>query len=292
MNILKYTKFFVIISCLLIVSGLVIITIFGFKTSIEYTGGAVIKFKKFDNYQENINELKNKVGFDQKDVYEEGNSVVLKISDTENTKIQSIISNFKEINSQVEITDVEVIGSSMGIEFAKNSFLAVVVSLIAILLYVAYSFNSLSDKISSWYFGLAAIIAIFHDVLAVVSFFSLAGFLYNLEIDALFLTALLTIVGFSINDTIVIFDRFRENLKKYDNTKSLPEIFNLSIFETLNRSIITSFIVVIIMFSLFLFGSGSIKYFALALVIGILTGTYSSIFIATPIVLFLKKVKK
>lgn len=292
MNILKYTKFFVLLSALLIVTGLTIISIFGFKTSIEYTGGSVIQFKKFDNYQEKINELKNKSSFEQKDLYLEGESVVLKISDTDNNKIQNIISNFKVIYPKVEITDVEVIGSSMGIEFAKNSFLAVVVSLIAILLYVAYSFNGLSEKISSWYFGVAAIIAIFHDILAVVSFFSLAGFLYNVEIDALFLTALLTIMGFSINDTIVIFDRFRENLNKYNNSKSLTEIFNLSIFETLNRSIITSFIVVIVMFSLFLFGAGSIKYFSLALVIGILIGTYSSIFIATPVVLFLKKVKK
>jgi len=106
------------------------------------------------------------------------------------------------------------------------------------------------------------------------------------------LTALLTIIGFSINDTIVVFDRIRENLKKYENSKTLVEIFNLSIFETLNRSIITSFTVIIIMFALYLLGAGSIKYFSLALVIGIAFGTYSSIFIASPIVLFLKKARK
>jgi preprotein translocase subunit SecF len=292
MNILKYTKFFIVFSLTLILLGLGTIITYGFKTSIEYTGGSVIQFKHFEGFGKKIDELNQKIEFELKDLYEKDGVVVLKISDTDNSKIQNLITEFKIIHPGLEVTDISVIGSSMGIEFAKNSFLAVVISLLAILLYVAYSFNSLSEKVSSWYLGLAALIALFHDILAVVSFFSLAGYFYNLEIDALFLTALLTIVGFSINDTIVVFDRFRENLKKYENTKSLSEIFNLSIFETLNRSIITSFVVVIVMFSLFLFGSGSLKYFSLALVVGILTGTYSSIFVATPVVLFLKKVKK
>ena len=145
------------------------------------------------------------------------------------------------------------------------------------------------NNIPSWQFGLATLVAMFHDVLIVISFFSLMGYFYGVEIDSLFLTALLTIIGFSVNDTIVVFDRIRENLIKYNNKMSFYEISNLSIFETLNRSLITSFTVILIMFALYLLGGESIKYFSLALVVGITAGTYSSIFIATPFVLIINK---
>jgi preprotein translocase subunit SecF len=279
-------------SVILIISGLAIIFIYGFKTSIEYTGGSVIKVSGLIDFKNKVSQVSQDLNFEVKDLYESGNLVVLKTSETDNQKVQKIVSSLKGISNDVKVTDIEVIGSSVGIEFAKNSFLALVISLMGIILYVAYSFSPVSERISSWYFSVAAIVAIFHDVLAVTSFFSIAGYLYNIEIDALFLTALLTIIGFSINDTIVVFDRIRENLKKYENSKTLVEIFNLSIFETLTRSIITSFTVIIIMFALYLLGAGSIKYFSLALVIGIAFGTYSSIFIASPIVLFLKKARK
>lgn len=292
MKLLNYTKYFASLSILLIVIGIFLIYSYGFKTSIEYTGGSTFNISNFAEYEQKLISLSQKLNFEIKELYEADNFIYLKISETENYKIQDISKEIRLLDKDIQITDLEVIGSSVGIEFAKNSFIALVVALIGIIFYVAYSFNGVSEKISSWYFGGAAIAAIFHDVLIVISFFSLAGYLYNVEIDALFLTALLTIAGFSINDTIVVFDRIRENLIKYGNQKNYEEIFNISIFETLNRSLITSFTVVIIMFSLFLFGSGTIKYFSLALVIGITAGTYSSIFIASPLVLFLKKLKK
>lgn len=292
MNILKYTKIFMFLSVLIISVGLGIIFVYGFKTSIEYTGGSVIEIKEFPNYEEKLQNITKSLGIEIKELYVAEGNINLKTSETRNEKVQELVSKIRSASENVVIENIDVVGSSIGVEFAKNSFLAFVIALLGIILYIAYSFNSTSDKISSWYFGIAAIVAIFHDVLAVTSFFSLAGYLYNVEVDALFLTALLTIAGFSINDTIVVFDRIRENLTKYENSKTLVQIFNLSIFETLNRSIITSFTVIIIMFALFLFGAGSIKYFSLALVIGIAFGTYSSIFIASPIVLFLKKVRK
>jgi preprotein translocase subunit SecF len=279
------------ISLILIGLGLSIIIFFGFKTSIEYTGGSVIKFTTFPNYIEKSKELSNQYNFRIVELFERESLIHLKTNETDANKIQEIISRLRE-QEGVVISDIEVIGSSVGLEFAKNSFLAFVIALLGIFLYITYSFKNISDKIPSWNFGIAAIVAIFHDILIVVSFFSLAGYLFNVEIDALFLTSLLTIAGFSINDTIVVFDRIRENLLKYQNSKSYVEVFNISILETLNRSLITSFTVIIIMFSLFLLGAGTIKYFALSLVIGISVGTYSSIFIASPLVLLLQKFKK
>lgn len=292
MNILKYSRLFMLASIILISTGLFIIFTFGFKASIEYTGGSVIKLSNLENYDQKIREISKDSNFSIIELYERDSLIYLKTPETNNDKVSEIVNKIKGLSSNVNVSDIEVIGPSVGIEFAKNSFLALVISLVGIILYVAYSFKGISSQISSWYFGIAAIIAIFHDVLAVTSFFSLAGYFYNVEIDSLFLTALLTIAGFSINDTIVVFDRIRENITKYEKSKSLVEIFNLSIFETLNRSIITSFTVIIIMFALFLFGGGTIRYFSLALVIGIGFGTYSSIFVASPIVLFLKKVRK
>jgi len=292
MNILKYTKIFMFLSLLTIVVGLVIIFVFGFKSSIEYTGGAVIKFKEQENLEVKLQEVSKDLNFEIRESFTRDGLLHLKISETDNNRIQEITSKIKSDMPEVLITDIEVIGASVGLEFAKNSFLALAFAFLGIILYVAYSFSSVSEKISSWYFGIGAIVAILHDILIVTAFFSIAGYFFNVEIDALFLTALLTIMGFSINDTIVVFDRIRENLVKYESSKNLIQIFNLSIFETLNRSIITSFTVIIIMFALFLLGAGSIKYFSLALVIGIAAGTYSSIFIASPIVLFLKKVRK
>jgi preprotein translocase subunit SecF len=293
MNILKYTKYFVSLSVFFICIGIYIIFTYGFKTSIEYTGGTVVKFKTSDiEFTNNPNFQNISTKFDVKEISKEEDIFSIKISETQSQQVQEFTLTLQENIAEIEIVDIEVVGSSVGIEFAKNSFLALIIALTGIILYVAYSFNGISEKVSSWYFGTASIIAIFHDLLLVISFFSLAGFLFNVEIDALFLTALLAIIGFSINDTIVVFDRIRENLIKHDKSKSLLEIFNVSISETLNRSITTSFTVIIIMFSLFLMGSGSIKFFALALVIGIAAGTYSSIFIATPMVLLLNKVRK
>jgi len=293
MNILKYTKLFVLSSVLIIVSGFYVIAKYGFKASIEYTGGSVLTFKIKDQFDENL--FRNSVtsiGIENFELFRRNQFIELKISESESAKVIEITNRILQANSNLNLESSETVGPSMGVEFAKNSFLAIIFSLISIVIFITYSFYNLPSGLSSWKFGVAAIVAMLHDVLIVLAFFSLGGYFFNLEIDALFLTALLTIIGFSINDTIVIFDRIRENLLKYGQKMELTEISNLSIFETLNRSLITSFTVILIMFSLYLLGGESIKYFSLSLVVGITAGTYSSIFIATPFALFLNKISK
>lgn len=293
MNILKYTKLFVLSSVLIIVSGFYVIAKYGFKASIEYTGGSVLTFKIKDQFDENL--FRNSVtsiGIENFELFRRNQFIELKISESESAKVIEITNRILQANSNLNLESSETVGPSMGVEFAKNSFLAIIFSLISIVIFITYSFYNLPSGLSSWKFGVAAIVAMLHDVLIVLAFFSLGGYFFNLEIDALFLTALLTIIGFSINDTIVVFDRIRENLLKYGQKMELTEISNLSIFETLNRSLITSFTVILIMFSLYLLGGESIKYFSLSLVVGITAGTYSSIFIATPFALFLNKISK
>jgi preprotein translocase subunit SecF len=290
MKILNYSKLLIAISLLIIISGIFIISTFGFKTSIEYTGGTVFSFNS--TRQEDLSSIKGllkELGFETSEVSQDNQLVKIKVSETNADKVVEIKDKILSSNKDFKLEGIETVGSSMGIEFAKNSFIALVLSLLGILVFVTYSFYNLPNNIPSWQFGLATLVAMFHDVLIVISFFSLMGYFYGVEIDSLFLTALLTIIGFSVNDTIVVFDRIRENLIKYNNKMSFYEISNLSIFETLNRSLITSFTVILIMFALYLLGGESIKYFSLALVVGITAGTYSSIFIATPFVLIINK---
>ncbi len=288
MKILNYSKLLIAISLLIIISGIYIISTFGFKTSIEYTGGTVFSFNS--SKQEDLISIKSllkELGFETSDVSQDKQLIKIKVSETNPDRVVELKDKILAFNKDLKLEGIETVGSSMGIEFAKNSFIAIVLSLLGILVFVTYTFYNLPNNIPSWQFGLATLGAMFHDVLIVISFFSLMGYFYGVEIDSLFLTALLTIIGFSVNDTIVVFDRIRENLIKYNNKMSFYEIANLSVFETLNRSLITSFTVILIMFSLYLLGGESIKYFSLALVVGIAAGTYSSIFIATPFVLFI-----
>lgn len=290
MKILNYSKLLIAISLLIITSGIFIISTFGFKTSIEYTGGTVFSFNS--SRQEDLNSIKSLLkesGSETSEVSQDKQLIKIKVSETNADKVVELKDKILASNKDLKLEGIETVGSSMGIEFAKNSFIALVLSLLGILVFVTYSFYNLPNNIPSWQFGLATLVAMFHDVLIVISFFSLMGYFYGVEIDSLFLTALLTIIGFSVNDTIVVFDRIRENLIKYNNKMSFYEISNLSIFETLNRSLITSFTVILIMFALYLLGGESIKYFSLALVVGITAGTYSSIFIATPFVLIINK---
>jgi len=286
-KILKYSPFFVSISLIFILLSIFSIFFSGFKLSIEYTGGSNISFKRYDS-QETIKKEIEKFGITITEITESEGILNFKLNESSNIKLGELQKKLAE-NQNYEIQDLEIISPSYGIEFAKNSFMGVILALIVVVLFMAYSFYRVSGNFSPYSFGIAALVAMLHDIVIVTGLFSILGKFYNVEVDALFLTAILTIIGFSINDTIVVFDRIRENLEKYSGKKSVPEIADISIFETLNRSLTTSFTVVIIMFSLFILGTSSIKYFSLALVVGLIAGTYSSIFIATPTLLFLNK---
>jgi preprotein translocase subunit SecF len=289
-DFIKYSKLFIVVSLVAIALGIYGIVSYGLKLSIEYTGGSVISLKNYESvsYIENIVSKKD---IEIKEINEIDGLLTLKLNETSNEKLAGLQKELTS-NQVTQIEDFEIISPSYGAEFAKNSLIGVLLSLIVVVLFMAYSFYKVSGNLSPWSFGIAALVAMLHDILITTSLFSFLGHFNNVEIDALFLTAILTIIGFSINDTIVVFDRIRENLNKYQDSKSLSEICNISIFETFNRSLTTSFTVVIIMFSLFTLGSGSIKYFSLALVVGLTAGTYSSIFIATPLLLIVNKYLK
>lgn len=289
-KVLNYSKFFIVSSIFLIITGLGVILYFGLNLSIEYTGGTKVILNQ-QNQNIDLAELSSFLssqGFKVSKAENEGQSIVITLNESDSKK-SSILKNELETNFKgIQVSSIETVGSSYGNEFMRNSILALFLSLLGIFIWVSYTFWGLREQVSSFHLGISALISLLHDVLIVISTFSILGYFYNIEIDGLFLTALLTIVGFSINDTIVVFDRIREKLNT-NPSLSLEDASNESIFETLNRSITTSFVVMVIMLSLFLLGGESIRYFSLALVIGIIAGTYSSIFIATPFLIMLNK---
>lgn len=184
------------------------------------------------------------------------------------------------------------IGPTLGSELKRKAFLALTLVLLAIIGYISYAFRNVSrGPVPSWVFGLGAIIALIHDIFIVIGIFAFLGHFYGVQVDSLFVTALLTILGFSVHDTIVVYDRIRERLKDR-NKKTFSEIINESINATMARSLNTSLTTLIVLTALYLFGGASIQHFVLALIVGIISGTYSSIFIASPFLLLGQKLLK
>ncbi|OGY91532.1 MAG: protein-export membrane protein SecF [Candidatus Komeilibacteria bacterium RIFCSPLOWO2_02_FULL_48_11] len=186
-------------------------------------------------------------------------------------------------NETVVEDSFESIGPTIGNELKQRSVYAVLAVLAAIIIYIAWAFRKVSQPVASWKYGLAAVIALTHDVLIPIGIFAVLGKFLGVEVDILFVTALLTILGFSVHDTIVVFDRIRENLAHSRHRGTFEEIVNISVNETVRRSINTSLTALLALLAIFLFGGESIKYFVLALMLGIIFGTYSSIFIASPL---------
>ncbi|HPN67134.1 MAG TPA: protein translocase subunit SecF, partial [bacterium] len=192
------------------------------------------------------------------------------------------ISKLQENFGTVKELRFEGVGPTVSKELTQKTIWAVLLASLAIILYLAWAFRNVPAPTSSWRFGICAIAALLHDVLFVLGVYSILGHFYNVEIDILFLPAILTVMSFSVHDSIVVFDRIRENLRKYTK-ESFEEVVNISVNETLVRSLNVSLTVVITLLALYLFGAESIKPFLFTLIIGLISGTYSSIFNASPL---------
>ena len=197
--------------------------------------------------------------------------------------IKDLSTQFNSVATQVRFDDV---GPTVGQELKSKSVTAMIVLLITIVVYLAIVFRSMKRVLSPWALGIAAVLALLHDLIIPMGVMSLVAYYYGVEITAVFVAAALTILGYSVSDTVVVFDRVRENVIRIGSKESFPSIVHTSIMQTLTRSINTSITTLIALVAIFFFGGESIKYFALALIIGIISGTYSSIFIASPIIMF------
>ena len=278
----KYYKLFTLISSGLAIISILLLIFKGLNFGIDFKGGTLIELRAIDK-QINISSLRSsfsKMNLGDVAIKNFGEDYDFLIKFEKKGPEKDLIQNIKKdlnasIGSGYEIRRVENVGPKVSAELLKGGLIAIAVSLGAMLFYIWIRFE--------WQFSIGAILALFHDVLITMGIFSLIGLEVNLSIVA----ALLTIVGYSMNDTVVIFDRVRENLKKHIDLK-IFDLTNLSINETLSRTIITSVTTLLALLSIFLFGGEILKGFSFAMILGVILGTYSSIFIANPILVNLK----
>jgi len=278
----KYYKFFNLLSSALVIISLCLLIFKGLNFGVDFKGGTLIELRANDK-QITISSLRSAFSnMNLGDVaikkFGKDSDYLIKFEKKDNTKtlIQDIKNNLtKTLGSGYEFRRVENVGPKVSAELLKGGLIAIASALGAMLFYIWIRFE--------WQFSIGAILALFHDVILTIGVFSL----FSLEINLSIVAAILTIVGYSMNDTVVIFDRVRENLKKYMDIK-IFELTNISINETLSRTIITSATTLLALLSIFIFGGEILKGFSLAMILGVVFGTYSSIYIANPILVYLK----
>lgn len=273
-RLMKYKIWFFVLSVLVILPGLFYLITSGLKLGIDFTGGALLEYQ----FEQNVRreELKQYGA-----VTPAGqNTFIIRTKPLEHDSLQEKKKELSNKFGRFEVRREENVGPVIGRELQQKAVIALGLAGLMIILYIAFAFRKVPKPASSFRFGIAAIVALIHDVLVVVGLFALFGKFLLVEVDLLFVTALLTVIGFSVHDTIVVFDRIRENLPKNLN-KKFSEVADISITQTLARSLNTSLTVILVLFALLLFGGETIKWFVVALLVGIISGTYSSIFNAT-----------
>lgn len=283
-NFTKYSAIYYIISGILIIATIVSLSMFGLKFGIEFVGGSNMEVQ-FQNQRPSNEAIQNALkSFNLGEVTVQptgANSAILQFKGVDEATHQQVLAGLNKLAPTTE-KSFQYIGPSIGQELRNTTEIAIVLALLAITIYIAFAFRKVSKPVSSWKYGITSLIALFHDVLIPIGVFSVLGHFYNIEITVPIVAALLTILGFSVHDTIVIFDRIRENILRR-GMGQFEDTVNWSLTQTLGRSISTVVTVEFVLFALYFFGGETLKYFALALIIGITSGAYSSIFIASPL---------
>lgn len=291
MFIVKHRKIFYTFSMILITASIFSIFFWGLKPSIDFVGGSLldVSFNGNRPTSEEVSQVLNSLDFKDASVRSSGEGFFIRTKEISQSQKDSIIQGLALDGKYIPVEKTfSTIGPVLGKEAIQKSLLSIILVLLAIVLFIAFAFRKVSKPISSWVYGIVTILALLHDVLVPTGVFAILGHFYGFEVDTLFVTALLVILGFSVHDTIVVFDRIRENLHKNEdsgNKKNFETIVGDSINETFIRSINTSLTVLLAISVLYIFGPETVKNFNLVLLIGILVGTYSSIFIGSTLLI-------
>ncbi|NQU77530.1 protein translocase subunit SecF [Candidatus Falkowbacteria bacterium] len=318
LKIIQNRKIYFIISGILVIASILSLLIWGLKPAIDFTGGTLMEVE-FTKERPTITQIKEsltdlEIG-DIKVQPTGERGIILRMKDIAEETHQQILVKLEELVPKSESEDTEInetttpatptsptpptltehkftaIGPVVGQELKKKTTTAMILVVICIIIYIAIVFRKVSKPVASWKYGLTAIVALVHDVLIIAGIFAALGHFFGYEVDVLFVTALLTVLGYSVNDTIVVFDRVRENLFRYQGF-DFEDTVNRSVNESVTRSLNTSITTLLVLFSIYLFGGASIKQFILALICGAIIGTYSSIFLASPLLVVWEKAKR
>ncbi len=295
MSFIKLSRFFLPLSGLLVLASLIVFFYPGPNVSIEFTGGTLMEMglpegktlpdleKAISSFQHNEKPLaahfsRTKTG-----------TWFVKTDTLSNEEHTALIAHVTESVGKVQELQYTTIGPTVGANLKQRAFWALLVASLAIMAFVAFSFRKVPRSLSPWTFGIATICALLHDIIILLGVFTILSHFTTFQVDTLFVTALLSIMGHSVSDTIVIFDRIRETLTGADKHAKLGDVADKALWACLSRTFNTGFGLLIMLFALFIFGSESIRWFMLALIIGSLVGMYSSYFVATPILVLWKK---
>lgn len=281
-NWLSYSKLYLLLSAAVVISGVMAIIFWGLPLGLDFTGGAVVDYKLDGN--RTVDDIKNSflekgIEIEQVQISEDRVSIKTDSLSTEQQGLTQTISD--ELG--LERLQIQNIGPTVGPELIKKTLYAIMLAAGAILLWVAIQFKRFT-------FGISAILAMLHDTMVLIGMFAILGHFLDAQIDFLFVTAVLTTLSFSVHDTIVVFDRIREIQKKHGG--ELYTVSNRAVTETMRRSLINSLTIIIMLLSLVLLGGDTIRWFSVALLIGAISGTYSSPFVAVPLYVFFEKLQK
>lgn len=294
-NVVKLRWIWYSFSAVLILGSLFGLIVFGLRQGIEFTGGSLMAVR-FEGNRPSPEELSRLVAQDLSDI---GGVIVQPVGDSDaqlrlkpitEEQHQALLSSIQNTYGTTTELRFDAIGPVVGEELRTKSIRGLIIVLLAILAYVAYTFRKVSAPVQSWKYGLVTIFAAFHDIIVPVGVFAFLGHFYGVEIGTSFIAAILTILGYSITDTIVVMDRIRENLQRSGGT--FEEIVAKSVRQTFLRSFNTSVTTLLTLTAVYLFGGESLRHFTLALIIGIAVGTYSSIFVASPLLVTWEKFRR
>jgi preprotein translocase subunit SecF len=283
-NIIGKRKYFYLFSITVVILSIAVISIWGLNMGIDFKGGTQMKiqFSKDMPSNQEIGDALKDANLNSLTIQaSENNTAIIRYLGSDESLNQNVLEKIRSIDSEATQLSVDFVGGTISDQLKKTSIWALILGIIGIATYIAIAFKKVSRPIPSWQYGTLAVVALAHDVLITIGVFSVLGKFYGIEVGVPFVAAILTILGYSINDTIVVYDRTRENLLKSGKKESFEEIVNRSINETLARSMNTGMTVIIVLLSIVVLGGESIRDFALALLIGVGFGTYSSIFVAS-----------
>jgi preprotein translocase subunit SecF len=287
------------ISSALFVVAVVALVIWGLKFGIDFTGGSLLEVRFNEDRPDVVKVIEkvNDINLGSLTVQPVGDAnMILRFQDSSKEKHDDVVKRLNEMankgdkdNNNLEEIRYDSVGPSIGMELKQKAIYAIFWVLIVLVIYISIAFHKVSKPVASWKYGLSALLAMFHDVIITIGAFAILGRFFDIEINTPFVAAILTVLGYSVHDTIVVFDRIRENLPKSND--DFEGTVNISLNQTLGRSISTSMTVILTLVAIILFGGESIRSFALALTIGIFIGTYSSIFVASPLLVVWDKLK-
>lgn len=290
MFIVKYKLIFIAIAVALVAASGLMVAHFGIKKGIDFTGGTVIEI----SYASSTPQKVDVVAFEKEGVkaFSTGATSYKFISQKSYEETSGSVSRIlnKGAHPYVE-TQINTVGPTLGKEMTKKAIIAIVIVVLAILSFIAFAFREVSFPVASWKYGVIAMITIVHDIVIPTGVYAFLSAKYGAEIDTLFVVALLTIMAVTISDKIVVFDRIRENLKTYGTKRSFDVVIGESLKQTFTRSVNTSVTVIISLLALYFLGPVTTKFFALTLTVGMVVGTYSSIFVASPALTYFVKKK-